>query len=233
MGCCGPGAEFTALPPDARADRRGSSARQPHRGRRRAPDRPVGAHDPLRRVHPNGRDGARRAFRRGERARQPFHQARNRPLARRRRPTALCRNAQAGRLRGAFVRHRIGQGGRCAFGTDTRPRRRGLRGEQYHAAVGVDLVGRRRRHPRPVSLVVCDHRPARAGLFRPAIFSFGMASPEPRTHQHGRADLAGRAARLRLEPLRDSASWPARLFRRRDFVAVLSADRTHARPRDA
>ena len=186
--------------------RRGSSAREPHRSRRRAADRSVGAHDSLRRMHPDDRKGARRACRRGKRARQSFDQARDRPMARRQRSAAFYRNAQAGRLRGPFVRHRVGQEGRRAVGTDTRARRRGIRREQYHAAFGVDLVGRRIRDPRSVSLAVCDHRAARAGLFRPDIFPFGMAGPEAPAHQYGRADLARRAARLRHEPLRDQCS---------------------------
>ena len=88
-------------------------------------------------------------------------------------PPPFIETLEASRLRGPFVRHRGGQEGRRAVGTDTRARGRGLRREQHHAAFGVDLVGRRRRDPRPVPLAVCDHRAAGAGLFRPDIFPSG------------------------------------------------------------
>ena len=56
--------------------------------------------------------------------------------------------------------------------------------------------------------------------------------------RHGRTNMDvpishRRAARLRHEPLRDRAAWPARLFRCLDLAAVLPADRAHARPHDA
>ena len=120
-------------------------------------------------------------------------------------PPPFDRDARTGRLRGSFVRRRVRQQGRRTVRTDTRARGRGLRREQHHAAFGVDLVGRRSRDPRSVSLAVGDHRAARAGIFRPDILPVGLAGPEARTHQHGRADLPRRAARLRHEFLRDGA----------------------------
>ena len=75
--------------------RRGSAAREPHRRRRRAPNRSVRAHDPLRRMHSDDREGARRACRRGKRPRQSLDQARNRQVASRWRSAAADRNARS------------------------------------------------------------------------------------------------------------------------------------------
>ena len=75
--------------------RRGSAARQPHRRRWCSPNRLVRACDPLRRMHSDDREGARRARRRGKRPRQSLDQARNRQVASRRRSAAADRDARS------------------------------------------------------------------------------------------------------------------------------------------
>ena len=63
MSCCAPGAELTALPPDARASDEEVLLASRIVGRRPPPDRPVRAGDSLRRLHPDDREGAWRACR--------------------------------------------------------------------------------------------------------------------------------------------------------------------------
>ena len=55
---------------------------------------------------------------------------------------------------------------------------------------------------RPVPLALGRDRAAGACLFGPHLLPLGLAGAAPRPHQHGRADLDRRAARLRHEPLR-------------------------------
>ena len=74
--------------------------------------------------------------------------------------------------------------------------------------------------------------PAVAYAGRPFFYS-AVERAAPRPHQHGRADLARRAARLAHEPVRDHQRRRARLFRRRRHAAVLPARRPLPRPPDA
>ena len=81
------------------------------------------------------------------------------------------------------------------------PRGRGLRGHEHHAAVGVGLVRQRLRHDagdaRLLPLALGADRAAGSRLCRPAVLPQRLARDPGARAQHGRADLARRAARAR------------------------------------
>ena len=173
--------------------------------------------------------------RRRKRAGQSLDQARHDPLAGATQPPPpFIETLNEARLRGPSPRCRRGREGRHADRTCPGAGGRGLRRQQHHDAVGLGLVRRRCRDARPVPLAVgLDRAALRWSIRAASSFRSAWQALRHRPHQHGRADLDRRAARLRHEPLRDRPSRPARLFRRRDLAAVLPADRPHARPHDA
>jgi copper chaperone CopZ len=122
--------------------------------------------------------------------------ARDRQVALERRSRHRSSKRSSGRLRGAFVRQSSRMTERRTVGTDTRPRRRGIRRQQHHVAFGLGLVGRRSGDSRPVSLAVAiialPRWPIPAGYFS---VRHGRRCGTP--HKHGCTDLAGCAARLR------------------------------------
>ena len=76
------------------------------------------------------------------------------------------------------------------------PGRGGLRRRQRHAALGLRLVGGRGRDARSLPLALGDDRAAGRRLCGASLLLFGRQCAAAGPRQHGRADLAGRAARL-------------------------------------
>ena len=108
------------------------------------------------------------------------------------------RRARAHRLSRASVRARARRSRRGAPGAlaDAMPRRRGLRRDEHHAAVGLGVVRQRHRHDagdaRLLSLALGADRAAGRGLCRPAVLPERAAGAPGAAAQHGRADLARR-----------------------------------------
>ena len=165
---------------------------------------------------------------------QPVHEARRRRVAHRRRsPARPDRRPARHRLRGPPVRAGAGREGSGAGAPGQGARGGRLLRDEHHAAVGVGLVGGRRRHPAGLPPHLRAARPPGPRLFRPGLLCLGLVGAAPWPHQHGRADLHRRVARLRPQPLRHAPQRAACLFRRGDVPAVLPAHRPHARPCDA
>ena len=171
------------------------------------------------------------------RPRQPHRPPRRRHLPRGRdRAAGADRPAGSPRLHGPPLRparDRPHQG---------RPRRRppapraggrGLRRLERHAAVGLRLVGCRGCDARSLPLALRHDRASRGRLCRPALLLFRGERAAARPRQHGRADLAGRAAGLADEPVPDHQQRGARLFRRLRHAPLLPAGGPLSRPPDA
>ena len=218
--------------PECRAGR--DPARQPRPRRRHAPDGPLGARRQVRRLHRGGRADAGEAARRRVGPGQPVHEARRGRLAHRRRsPARLDRRPARHRLRGPPVRAGAGREGPGTGAPRQGARGGGLLRDEHHDPVGVGLVGGRRRLPAGLPPHLRAARPPGPPLFRPDLLCLGLVGAAPWPHQHGRADLHRRVARLRPQPLRHAPQRAACLLRRGDVPAVLPAHRPHARPRDA
>ena len=131
-------------------------------------------------------------------------------------------------------RQRRGAGGEAAPALS---RRRRVRRDERHAAVGLAVGGRRirpeLRHARPVPLALGAGRAAVRGLRRHAVLRKRRALHPGRRAQHGRPDLARRHSGARDVDAADGDASARRLFRERRHAADVPARRAPARPAHA
>ena len=168
------------------------------------------------------------------RARQFLGQAGGNPARSGHRRRRADRGAARARLRGpAGHRQSDGDRRRGAQAPDPRIGCRGLRHDEYHAALGQHLVGRGRADARSVPLALGADCPAGDRLCGPPVLCQRVDGALAPPHQYGRADQHRRDPRHLPQSLRDHLRRRRCLFRFGGDAIVLPARRPRARCRDA